>query len=96
MKNQTIDPNERIVKILTAPPAVQEEIDRVLNGKIAIPKAESGKGPLLLSMSNAAKYLGCSRATLWRMLKAKRLNKVEVLPGSFRIRRTDLDALVEG
>ena len=49
--------------------------------------------PLLLGMGQAAKYLGISRPTLWRMIQAGRLEKVELFPGSHRVRRTDLDAL---
>ena len=37
-----------------------------------------------------------SRATLWRMIKAGALQKIEVLPGSFRLRRADLEAIVGG
>ena len=36
------------------------------------------------------------RATLWRMIKAGALQKIEVLPGSFRLRRADLEAIVGG
>lgn len=92
MTNQ-MDPNGRLLKILQAPPAVQTQIDRLLNGE-AEPQKAQPSGPLLLGMSAAAKHLGVSRATLWRMCQAKRLEKVEVLPGSYRIRRADLEALV--
>ena len=37
-----------------------------------------------------------SRATLWRMIKFGLLEKIEVLPGSFRLRRTDLEAIAAG
>ena len=87
-----VNPNERLLKILQAPPAVQAEIDRILNGKSECKNAKPS-GPLLLGMSAAAKRLGVSRATLWRMCQAKRLDKVEVLPGSYRIRRADLEAI---
>ena len=50
-------------------------------------------GPLLLGMLAGAKFLGVSRATLWRMMKAGTLGKVELFPGSFRLRREDLEAL---
>jgi len=54
---------------------------------------EPPKGPLLLGMGAGAKLLGVSRATFWRMIKAGRLTKVEVLPGSFRVRRSDIEAI---
>ena len=87
--------NERLLKFLQAPPDAQEAIDRILEGKFPA-KAEVATGPLLCGMSPAAKYLGVSRATLWRMIKAGRLGRVEVLPNSFRVRRAELEALASG
>jgi predicted site-specific integrase-resolvase len=49
-----------------------------------------------MGMSASAKFLGVSRATLWRMIKAGLLQKVEVLPDSFRLRRADLEAIASG
>jgi len=53
-------------------------------------------GPLLMGMTASAKLLGVSRATLWRMIKAGLLQKIEVLPGSSRLRRADLEAIAVG
>jgi excisionase family DNA binding protein len=47
--------------------------------------------PILLGMGTAAKYLGVSRATLWRMIKAKRLERVDLFTGTYRVRKTDLE-----
>ena len=49
--------------------------------------------PLLLGMGAAAKYLGVSRPTLWRMIQAGRVKKVELFPGSHRVRRDDIEEL---
>lgn len=68
---------------------------RVLRGEVANPTPRCD-GPLLLGMGAAAKYAGLSRTVLWRVLKAGRLEKFELLPGSYRIRREDLDRFVEG
>lgn len=87
--------NERMMKFLQADPAALAEIDRILEGKVQA-RVETTSGPLLLGMSAAAKFLGVSRATLWRMIRAGRLNKVEILPGSFRVRRADLEAIAGG
>ena len=87
--------NERLLKFLQAPPEAQEAIDRILEGRIPS-KAEAATGPLLCGMSPAAKYLGVSRATLWRMIKIGRIGRVEVLPNSFRVRRAELEALASG
>ena len=84
--------NERLIKILQAPPAIQTEIDRILSGDHSA-RGENSSGPLLLGMSAAAKFLGCSRTTIFRLCRAGRLQKCELMPGSFRIRRADLEAL---
>jgi excisionase family DNA binding protein len=90
-----INQNERLLKFLQATPETQAEIDRILEGKVQA-RVETSTGPLLYGMTPASKFLGVSRATLWRMIKAGRLGKVEVLPGSFRVRRADLEAIAAG
>jgi excisionase family DNA binding protein len=87
--------NERLLKFLQASPETQAEIDRILDRKFQA-KVDASTGPLLCGMTPGAKFLGVSRATLWRMIKAGRLGKVEVLPGSFRLRRADLEAIAAG
>jgi excisionase family DNA binding protein len=87
---------ERLLKLLQAPADVQAAIDRILDGKAAIQSDAASNGPLLMGMGAAAKFLGVSRATLWRMIQAGRLEKVEVLPNSFRVRRADLEAIAAG
>lgn len=100
MKNPKLEvrspnPNERLIRFLQATPEQQAAIDQVLAGEPATTRRETS-GPLLLGMSAGAKLLGVSRATLWRMVKAGRLAKVEVLPGSYRVRREDLEAVAAG
>jgi len=84
--------NDRLMRFLQATPAQQEAIDRILAGQMPA-AATTPTGPLLMSMGPAAKFLGVSRTTLWRMIQAGRLTKIEVLPGSFRVRRADLEVL---
>lgn len=73
----------------------KDEALRVFRGEIQ----EAPKqliGPLLLGMGAAARLLGVSRATLWRILQSGKIKKVELFPGSFRVNRADLEALAAG
>jgi excisionase family DNA binding protein len=71
---------------------------KVLRGEAAGPggREGAGEGPLLLGMGAAAKHLGVSRATFWRMLQTGRIQKVELFTGSYRVRREDLTKLASG
>jgi excisionase family DNA binding protein len=88
---------ERLMKLLMATPSQLAAIDKILSGETltgeASTKVETASGPLLLSMGAAAKYLGVGRSTLWRMIKAGRVQPVELLPGTKRVRRADLIAI---
>lgn len=92
----TVNTNERLLKLLQASPEVHAEIDRILDGKTTAKSETASTGPLLMGMGEGARFLGVGRATLWRMIRAGRLKKVEVLPGSFRLRRGDLEAIANG
>lgn len=83
---------ERLKRLFEASPEQLGAIDGILEGKFQTPSVETA-GPLLLGMKAAAKFLGVSRTTLWRMIVDGRLKRVEVLPGSFRLRRADLEAI---
>jgi excisionase family DNA binding protein len=88
-------PNDLLMRFLQATPERRAASERVLSGEAVAKRSETTR-PLLLGMSASAKLLGVSRATLWRMVKAGKLTKVEVLPGSFRLRRYDLEAIAAG
>lgn len=83
---------ERLKRLFEASPEQLSVIDSILEGKIQnkLPKTDA---PLLMGMKASAKFLGVSRTTLWRMVDKGLLQKVEVLPGSFRLRRADLEAI---
>ena len=85
------NPNERLMRFLQATPEQQAAIDRILEGKVA-PEPEPPKGPLLMLIKDAAALLGVHRVTIWRLVRAGRLEPVELL-GSVRVRRADVEAI---
>ena len=90
-----IPSNERLMRILQASPNQLAAIDRVLDDTTE-PAQPERRGPFLLKMGAAASLLGVSRPTLWRMLNARRLTRVEILPATFRVRREEVEAIVFG
>ena len=87
---------EFLSAFLVATPERREEALRVMKGVTPTPQPRQVTGPLLLGVCDAAKFLGVSRATLWRAIQAGRICKVELYPGSFRLRRADVERLAEG
>jgi len=88
--------SELLQAVLSASDEHKAQALRVLRGEVQESSSKTVIGPLLLGMSAAAKLLGVSRATLWRMLKAGTIVKIELFPGSYRVRREDLEALAAG
>jgi len=80
-----------MLKILQAPPDIQARIDAILENKVE--PAPVTAGPLLMGMDEGAKYAGISRSSLWRIIKSGRITPIEFRPGSFKVRRCDLDRL---
>lgn len=87
--------NDQIIQaVFTASAEAKSRALLILQGKEPVNKAEPLGEPLLLKMGEATKLLGLSRATLWRLIKSGRLEKVELYPGSYRIRKSDILALI--
>jgi excisionase family DNA binding protein len=86
-------PSKILQGLLQADPERMELVAQVLEGNWSPKAVSSTSEPLLLQMKNAAKLLGTSRTTLWRLIRSGRLGKVEILPGSFRVRRSDIEKL---
>lgn len=57
----------------------------------ACSRSASGQ-PLLLNQKDAARMLGISRVTLWRMMKEGFFSPMEILPGTFRYRVEEIEA----
>ena len=67
--------------------------ENILNRSDVPNLATQPEQPLLLTMTAAAKLLGVSRVTLWRMVKDGDIRPVEITPNVFRIRRQDLNKI---
>ena len=76
---------------LTAPEGLRFSALRLLKGE-----TPPDNGPLLLTISEAARRLNLSRNTVRRIVKEGRLARVEIYTGSFRLRRLDVEALAAG
>lgn len=84
--------NERLRMLLEATPVQLAAIDAALAGQ-STPEAPSLR---LYRMGEAAEKTGLSRTTLWRCIKAGRIQTVEVREGSLRIPEDELRRFVAG
>jgi excisionase family DNA binding protein len=83
--------NDRLFQaVFAATNEAKERALEILEGK----EPPSEDDIALLRMGEAAQMLRVSRATLWRTIRAGRLERVELFPNSFRVRRRDVLALV--
>ena len=89
---KSFDTNERMMRILQAQPDQIREIDRIPTGH----KPPTQEGPpksALATIREAAEYLSCSRATIYRLIQAEKLRCTHLLNRSPRIHRIDLESL---
>ena len=94
MKSRPIR-NTRLGQLLESFPELQRELAEVIADKVRAAHQQNA-GPALMTIASAAEFLSCSRATIYRLLAANKLQRTYLLVGSPRIRRADLDALVAG
>ena len=85
--------SELLREILTASTDRKAVALRALRGASS---GETSSGPLLYTPKQAVELLSVSRSTLWRLVRAGRLTRVEIMPGFFRITRASLVALAGG
>jgi excisionase family DNA binding protein len=81
---------EILQALMVAPPSRKQQALKLLRGEY---QPEPTTGPLLYSMSEAARVLGVSRTTFWRLFQTGQLKKVQVMERSYRVRRADVEAL---
>jgi excisionase family DNA binding protein len=93
---KAVSNDDLIRAVFTATDEAKTKALAILEGRASSPSEPQDNAPLLLSMGEAAALLHVSRATLWRTIKAGRLPKVELYPGAFRLRRSDILAIVNG
>lgn len=85
--------SELLAAIVAAPSDRKRAALDLLRGKAP---TEDTPRPLLYAPNEAIALLSVSRSTLWRLVRAGRLTRVEVMPGFFRITRASLMALAGG
>lgn len=83
--------NELLSAIVRAPAERKRHALQVLLDQT--PPAAPATGPFLLTMGKAAKLLGVSRSTLYRMVISGTIQPVEIRRGTYRVRRADIEAL---
>ena len=79
----------RIKMIMSAPSDTLQKVDRVLEGRNDTLATVDTR---LLTFSAAAKQLGVSRQTLWRMVNEQKIKVIEIRKGS---RRVPASALID-
>jgi hypothetical protein len=68
-------------------------IGRLVTGNAEGSMPEASSAPLLMTQRQAAYALGISRVSLWRMTRDSVFQPVEILPGTFRYRRDEIEAV---
>ncbi len=88
------DLNKLVPLFIAAPPERKKAAFAALAGE---DDRSAGKRPAslrLFKMGDAAKAIGVSRATLWRLLQEGRIKAIEVRRGSLRVPETELQRFV--
>ncbi len=83
--------DEILLKVLEADEIELAAVRRALTDSPEAMKKDSA--PLFVTIKEAAARCGFSRKTIYNLIKAGRLQPVEIKPGMRRIRTMDLDRL---
>lgn len=96
MKGMRMNATERMQKLLSANPRKLAQIDAILNDRWTAPTSQTAKvDKRLVTISGAARLLALGRNTVYRLVKAGRLQTVE-LNGCSRITMQSIDAFLDG
>lgn len=82
----------RFTKLLSATPDQLAKIDGVLDGKVS----HEPVSVKLFTLSGAARKLGVSRATVWRMVKGGSVRTVYIRDNARRIAESELIRIARG
>lgn len=74
---------------------IADFILNALQGNLPKSRSSSPEDPLLLKMNDAAKKLGVSRVTFWRLVNTGTIKPVEIFEGVFRYNYNDLVDLAD-
>ena len=97
MHEEPVDLEELLLALLAANNDRRRRALRVLHGETEIPVGPRDEdGVVLLRPGEAARYLGISRTTLWRLAREGRLERVEIRRGSYRFRKSELQRFAHG
>ncbi len=83
----------RIKALLSASPDSLKQIDRILSGEAI--ETDTGDRRLL-TINHAAKEMGVSRQTVWRMVQDGRLASIETRAGRRRIPSAAITEFLKG
>lgn len=86
---------ELIQGVLAATPAKRAKVAAVLNGTDSTSKSNEKKETRLVTISGAAKMLALGRNTVYRLIKSKRLDTVD-LNGCRRITVKSINEFLDG
>ena len=83
MNTELIDVEELLLAVLAADDGRRRAALHVLRGEAeTAARGDDADSPVLMRMGEAARYLGLSRTTVWRLVREGRLNKIEMRRGS--------------
>jgi len=90
-----------LIALLTTDSALsvseRQKIPQLLNGESQSESLPSGAPTrLLVTQKATAELLSVSRVTIWRMKRAGQLNPVEILPGTWRYRYSEIAEIAHG
>ncbi len=77
-------------------PSERTLLQQLVSGRAGDVTLMPAEVPLLLTQKEAARILGISRVSLWRLTKEAVFNPVEIFAGRFRYRREEVEAVARG